>query len=212
WRPRRLACAYARLVRGQFRGVSFEQFDRHGAWRNAWLRECLPSGDRTALSDVTEKAGYGWRFFRGTARSRTRRALLPLFGVACGVLRLLGLPPSPALAYFNIVLEKSGRPAPRLQPPDGVRFLADHLDPDLPLPRAVELGEDDGLEPAECQLTVVDGDRDVAAEQRGPQVRVCVAALTIRHARVVVAIAAALGDQPFHQPLQIVDQGTLQLG
>ena len=46
WLPPRLAFAYARLARTQFRGVSFEQFDRHGAWRNAWLRECLPTGDR----------------------------------------------------------------------------------------------------------------------------------------------------------------------
>jgi SAM-dependent methyltransferase len=113
WLPPRLAFAYARLARANFRGVSFEQFDRHGAWRNAWLRECLPSGDRTALSDVTEEAGYGWRFFRDTARSRTRRALLPLFGAACGTLRLLGLPPSLALPYFNIVLGKSGSPARR---------------------------------------------------------------------------------------------------
>jgi SAM-dependent methyltransferase len=113
WLPPRIAFAYARLARAQFRGASFEQFDRHGAWRNAWLRECLPAGDRIALLDVTEEAGYGWRFFRDTARSRTRRALLPLFGMACGTLRLLGLPPSLALPYFNIVLRKSGDPARR---------------------------------------------------------------------------------------------------
>jgi hypothetical protein len=93
--------------------VSFEQFDRHGAWRNAWLRECLPSGAGTALLDVTEEAGYGWRFFRDTARSRTRRALRPLFAMVCGTLRLLGLPPSLALPYFNIVLRKNGGPARR---------------------------------------------------------------------------------------------------
>ena len=113
WLPPRFAFAYARLARAKFRGVSFEQFDRHGAWRNAWLRECLPSEDRMALRDVTEEAGYGWRFFRDTARSRTRRALLPLFGIACGTLRLLGLPPSLALPYFNIVLRKGGNPARR---------------------------------------------------------------------------------------------------
>ena len=113
WLPPRLAFAYARLARPQFRGVSFDQFDRHGAWRNAWLRECLPSGDRTVLLDVTEEAGYGWRFFRDTARSRTRRILLPFFGIACGALRLLGLPPSLALPYFNIVLKKNGTRARR---------------------------------------------------------------------------------------------------
>ena len=28
---------------------------------------------------MTEEAGYGWRFFRDTARSRRRRMLLPVF-------------------------------------------------------------------------------------------------------------------------------------
>jgi len=68
-----------------------------------------------ALAPATRRrrssAGYGWRFFRDTARSRTRRTLLPLFGMACGALRLLGLPPSLALPYFNLVLRKSGDPA-----------------------------------------------------------------------------------------------------
>jgi SAM-dependent methyltransferase len=111
WLPPRIAFAYARLARPQFRGVAFEQFDRHGAWRNASLRECLPSTDRRGVLDVTEEAGYGWRFFRGTARSLTRRALLPVFAVACGALRGLGLSPSLALPYFNIVLRKRGAAA-----------------------------------------------------------------------------------------------------
>jgi len=56
--------------------------------------------------DATEEAGYGWRFFSDTARSRTRRALLPLFAVACRTLKMLGRPPSLALPYFNLVLRK----------------------------------------------------------------------------------------------------------
>jgi hypothetical protein len=56
--------------------------------------------------DVTEASGYGWRFFRDTARSSTRRTLLPLFTVACGLLRLVGLSPSLALPYFNLILRK----------------------------------------------------------------------------------------------------------
>jgi SAM-dependent methyltransferase len=108
WLPPRIAFGYARLARPQFRGVSFEQFDRHGAWRNASLRECLPSAGTSVLVDVTEEAGYGWRFFRGTARSRKRRALMPLFAVACRTLRALGMSPSLALPYFNIVLRKLG--------------------------------------------------------------------------------------------------------
>ena len=32
-------------------------------------RDCLPSAGAAGLDDVTEEAGYGWRFFRDTARS-----------------------------------------------------------------------------------------------------------------------------------------------
>ena len=46
-------------------------------WRNATYRDCLPSAGAVGLVDVTEEAGYGWRFFRDTARTATRRALLP---------------------------------------------------------------------------------------------------------------------------------------
>ena len=106
WLPPRIAFAYARLAKPRFRGVRFEDFDRHGAWRNASLRECLPSVGRSALQEVTEEAGYGWRFFRDTARSPTRRAFLPLFAIACRTLGGLALPPSLALPYFNIVLRK----------------------------------------------------------------------------------------------------------
>jgi SAM-dependent methyltransferase len=113
WLPPRIAFAYARLGRPKFRGVSFEQFDRHGAWRNASRRECLPSTGTSVMVDVTEAMGYGWRFFRDTARSRTRRSLLPLFAVACGAPRLLGLQPSLALPYFNMVLRKREAPAVR---------------------------------------------------------------------------------------------------
>ena len=109
WFPRRVAFAYARLARPRFRGVRFEDFDRHGAWRNASLRQCLPSTGRRSLADVTEEAGYGWSFFRDTARSGTRRALLPLFAVACRTLGRLGLSPSLALPYFNMVFRRQER-------------------------------------------------------------------------------------------------------
>ncbi len=106
WLPRRVAFAYARLARPRFRAVRFEDFDRYGAWRNASLRECLPSTGGRSLLDVTEEAGYGWEFFRDTARSRTRRALLPLFAVVCRTLRRLELSPSLALPYFNLVFRR----------------------------------------------------------------------------------------------------------
>jgi SAM-dependent methyltransferase len=106
WLPPRLAFGYARLLRPRFRTATFEDFDGHGAWRNASLAECLPSRGRCELIDVTETAGYGWSFFRTTARSRMRRAALPVFAVACGLLRATGRSPSLALPYFNLIFEK----------------------------------------------------------------------------------------------------------
>ena len=107
--PAGLAFGYARLFRPRFRGATFVDFDRHGAWRNASLAECLPSRGADELIDVTEEAGYGWTFFSTTARSRLRRAALPMFAVICGALRAAGRSPSLALPYFNLVLQK--RPA-----------------------------------------------------------------------------------------------------
>jgi hypothetical protein len=90
------------------RGVDYAGFTMDGtAWRNASLGECLPSSGMRGLEDVTEEAGYGWRFFRETARSRTRRALLPAFAVACAGLSRLRLPPSLALPYLNLVFRKT---------------------------------------------------------------------------------------------------------
>ncbi|HTY80368.1 MAG TPA: class I SAM-dependent methyltransferase [Candidatus Bathyarchaeia archaeon] len=108
WLPPRAAFAYAKLGRpGRMRGVSYAEFTADGVgWRNASLRECLPSTGTAALEDVTEEAGFGWRFFQDTARSRVRRRLLPVFGLACGGLRRLGLSPSLALPYLNLLLRK----------------------------------------------------------------------------------------------------------
>jgi SAM-dependent methyltransferase len=107
WLPAPLAYRYARLLRRERqRGVDFAEFDA-GAWRNASYRECLPSRGADSLIDVTAAAGYGWRFFRDTARSRTRRAALPVFAVAVAALRAAGLPPSLALPYFNLVFRRA---------------------------------------------------------------------------------------------------------
>lgn len=105
WLPPRAAHRYAQLARPRrFRGVSYEDFTADGTgWRNATLGDCLPSRGRSAVEDVTEEAGYGWRFFRDTARSRTRRALLPFFAVAVAVARALGQPPSVCLPYLNLL-------------------------------------------------------------------------------------------------------------
>jgi SAM-dependent methyltransferase len=109
WLPAPLAYAYAKAARPRrMRGVDYAGFTMDGtAWRNASLGECLPSSGMRGLEDVTEEAGYGWRFFRETARSRTRRALLPAFAVACAGLSRLRLPPSLALPYLNLVFRKT---------------------------------------------------------------------------------------------------------
>jgi SAM-dependent methyltransferase len=108
WLPPRLAWRYARLGRPRsYRGVSFDEFVADGTgWRNATFADCLPSSGRQGLADLTERAGYGFRFFRDSASSRTRRALLPLFATAARALGMLGRPPSHALPYLNLVFKK----------------------------------------------------------------------------------------------------------
>jgi SAM-dependent methyltransferase len=108
WLPPRLAWRYARLGRpARYRDIGFEEFVADGTgWRNATLADCLPSSGG-GLVDVTEEAGYGFRFFRDTARSRVRRAALPAFAAAAGALRALGRPPSLALPYLNLLFRKS---------------------------------------------------------------------------------------------------------
>ena len=108
WLPSRLAYAYARLARPRkFGAVSYESFVADGTgWRNATLADCLPSGGVNGLVDVTEAAGYGWRFFRDTARSRARRALLPVFAGPAAALRAVGRSPSLCLPYFNLLFQK----------------------------------------------------------------------------------------------------------
>jgi SAM-dependent methyltransferase len=108
WLPAPLAFAYAKLARpGRMRGVDYAGFVMDGTgWRNASLRECLPSSGWRGVEDVTEEAGFGWVFFQSTARSRTRQSLLPAFSLVCRGLRRLGLPPSLALPYLNLVFRK----------------------------------------------------------------------------------------------------------
>ena len=109
WLPPRLAWRAARGLRpDRHRGLPFDEFEADGTgWRNATLTDCLPSSGLRELADVTEEAGYGWRFFRATARSRARRASLPVFAAAVALLRALGQPPSLALPYLNLVFRKN---------------------------------------------------------------------------------------------------------
>ena len=111
WLPGSVAHRYARLLRPRrFRDVTLSQFTADGTgWRNATFGDCLPSAGACAVDDVTEEAGYGYGFFRRTARSRTRRWLLPAFAAAAATLRVVGRPPSYCLPYLNLVFRK--RPA-----------------------------------------------------------------------------------------------------
>jgi SAM-dependent methyltransferase len=115
WLPPRLAYRYARACRpAKFAGVPYAEFVADGTgWRNATFADCLPPWGGSGVEDVTEAAGYGWRFFRDTARSRTRRALLPFFAAGVALLRAAGQPPSLCLPYLNLLFQK--RPA---APPD----------------------------------------------------------------------------------------------
>ena len=108
WLPAPIAYRYARALRRRmFRGVPYAEFVADGTgWQNATFADCLPSWGWRGLEDVTEAAGYGWRFFRDTARSRTRRALLPLFAAGAALLSGAGLPPSLCLPYLNLLFHK----------------------------------------------------------------------------------------------------------
>src|SRR5438093_7900481 len=107
WLPAPIAYRYARLLRRRvFGDVPYAEFVADGTgWRNATLAECLPSRGADRVQDVTEAAGYGWRFFRNTARSRVRRALLPLFAVTVAALRAAGQSPSLCLPYLNLLFQ-----------------------------------------------------------------------------------------------------------
>ena len=113
WLPPHVAYRYARtLKRRTYGALTYEEFMADGnGWRNATFGECLPSsglGGLAGLDDITEEAGYGWRFFRDTARSWTRRAALPLFAIACATLSAAGRSPSLALPYLNLLFRTRG--------------------------------------------------------------------------------------------------------
>jgi SAM-dependent methyltransferase len=111
WLPPRIAYRYARACRRA--SVPYAEFVADGTgWRNATLRDCLPSRGRAELVDVTEEAGYGWIFFRKMTRSRTGRALLPVFASCATLLRAADLPPSLCLPYLNLLFRKVAGPTP----------------------------------------------------------------------------------------------------
>jgi SAM-dependent methyltransferase len=110
WMPPRLAWRYARLFRRRIYGaVGYDEFTADGTgWRNATLAECLPSSGWTGIEDVTEPAGYGWRFFRSTARSPRRRAAAAVLAPLARALAAAGRSPSLCLPYLNLLF-RAGR-------------------------------------------------------------------------------------------------------
>src|SRR5262245_16042950 len=93
----------------------------------------------------------------------------------------------------------------------GPGLLPEDLDTDLPLPRTVELHEDERLEPPQHKLAPAHRHREALPEKRGAQVRVRIAPLAVGDARIVVPVAVALGDQALDESLEIVDQRALEL-
>jgi SAM-dependent methyltransferase len=109
WFPSWLAYRYARLLLPKIREISYEVFTADGTgWRNATLKECLPSSGWHEIEDVTEEAGYGSRFFAKVAGRRMIR-LGPTLDLFVTVLRAGGVTPSRCLPYFNLLFRK--RPA-----------------------------------------------------------------------------------------------------
>ena len=109
WLPPQLAYPYARVLRPlRNRAMTYKYFVADGAgWRNSTIAQCLPSTGWSGVVDITEEAGYGLRYFRDTARSRTRRRLLPVFEVAARGLAAAGLSPSYALPYLNLLFRRA---------------------------------------------------------------------------------------------------------
>ena len=106
WFPPQLAYRYARLLRPKLRDVPYSDFVTDGTgWRNATLKECLPSSGWRGIEDVTEAAGYGSRFFAKVAGRRMVR-LGPTLDLFVSVLRAAGATPSRCLPYFNLLFRK----------------------------------------------------------------------------------------------------------
>jgi 2-polyprenyl-3-methyl-5-hydroxy-6-metoxy-1,4-benzoquinol methylase len=114
--PPRLAHRYAKLFGRS--NVAFEVFVADGTgWRNATIAECLSSEGRAGVDDVTEEAGYGLRYFRNqyahdsahakTRRARIRRAMLRPVDAVAGGLAAVGVSPSRALPYLNLLFRRA---------------------------------------------------------------------------------------------------------
>src|SRR5690349_11425253 len=103
-----------------------------------------------------------------------------------------------AIRFWGEV-RKGGEPPSELNSHD--------LDVDAPRARAVQLGEQDGLEAAEGELAAADAHGHAAAEEGGAEMRVRVAALAIGVARIVVPVPIVLRHQRLDHGLEVLDEG-----
>src|SRR5581483_2053895 len=95
--------------------------------------------------------------------------------------------------------------------PGGDPSLADDLDLEPPLPRAVELGQDDALVLAQQGLPLRDAERDRPPEQDRSEVGMAVGAVAVGVAGIVVEVAIPPGDELLQDDAQVVDQRRLEL-
>src|SRR5215470_3611606 len=93
--------------------------------------------------------------------------------------------------------------------PDG--SLAHDLELELPVARAIELGDDDALELTEQNLAVGHRQRDGAAQKRCAKVRMGVGAIAVRMARVIVTVPVATRNQLLQHRADVVQECRLEL-
>src|SRR5437867_4198904 len=93
----------------------------------------------------------------------------------------------------------------------GASLHAHDLDVDATGSWAVELREEDGLEPPERQLPAADAHGHASAEEGGAQMGMRVAALAVGEAGIVVAVAVVLRHQRLDHGLEVFDERALEL-
>ena len=101
------AFIYAKMF-GKLKGSDFADFVRAGtAWRNATYYECLPKALAMEVEDISEDAGYGYKFFKKTGKGiKFKFFLLPAFAVIKLLSVWFEFPMSFFLPNMNVVLRK----------------------------------------------------------------------------------------------------------
>jgi hypothetical protein len=92
---------------------------------------------------------------------------------------------------------------------EGARLAADDLHGQVPVPRPVQLGRDDGLELAEDELALADREGQRVAEEAGLEVRVGVVTVAVGQGGIVVLPGVAGADHLLQHGLDVVQQRRL---